>query len=110
MFILSDFTGIDATLVSNFGKQAMDGLVVRTFAGGRMSTGMLAGLASLETLGVPIVVTSRVPGGRIVNAPDYDFSAVVANGQQDNKARILLMLALTQVSDLSEIQKIFDTY
>ena len=110
VFILSDFTGIDATLVSNFGKQEMDGLVLRTFAGGRMSAGMLAGLASLEPLGVPIVVTSRVPGGRIVNAPDYDFSAVVANGQQDNKARILLMLALTQTSDLSEIQKIFDTY
>ena len=110
VFILSDFTGIDATLVSNFGKQEMDGLVLRTFAGGRMSAGMLAGLASLEPLGVPIVVTSRVPGGRIVNAPDYDFSAVVANGQQDNKARILLILALTKTSDLSEIQKIFDTY
>ena len=110
VFILSDFTGIDETLVVNFGKQEMDGLVVRTFAGGRMSDGMLAGLASLEQRGMPTVVTSRVPGGRIVNAPDYDFSAVVSNGQQDNKARILLMLALTQTSELNEIQRIFDTY
>ena len=110
VFILSDFTGIDETLVINFGKQEMDGLVVRTFAGGRMSDGMLAGLASLEQRGMPTVVTSRVPGGRIVNAPDYDFSVVVSNGQQDNKARILLMLALTQTSELNEIQRIFDTY
>jgi L-asparaginase len=110
VYILSDFTGIDETLVRDFGNQEMDGLVVRTFAGGRMSTGMLAGLASLEQRGTPTVITSRVPGGRIVSAPDYDFSAVVSNGQQDNKARILLMLALTRTSELSEIQRIFDTY
>ena len=108
--ILSDFTGIDEALVRNFGNQDMAGLVIRTFAGGRMSTGMLAGLASLENRGIPTVITSRVPGGRIVSAPDYDFSAVVSNGQQDNKARILLMLALTKTSELSEIQRIFNTY
>ena len=110
VFILSDFTGIDESLVSNFGKQEMDGLVVRTFAGGRMSAGMLAGLANLEQRGTPTVITSRVPGGRIVSPPNYNFSAVVSNGQQDNKARILLMLALTQTSELSEVQRIFDTY
>lgn len=110
VFILSDFTGIDETLVRDFGNQEMDGLVVRTFAGGRMSSGMLAGLASLEQRNTPTVITSRVPGGRIVSAPDYEFSAVVSNGQQDNKARILLMLALTRTAELSEIQRIFDTY
>ena len=108
--ILSDFTGIDEALVNAFGSREMDGLVVRTFAGGRMSAGMLAGLASLEPRGVPTVVTSRVPGGRIVAAPDYEFPAIVSNGQQDNKARILLMLALTKTSDLAEIQRMFDTY
>lgn len=75
-----------------------------------MSAGMLAGLASLEQRGIPTVITSRVPGGRIVEAPDYEFAAVVSNGQPDNKARILLMLALTRTSDLKEIQRIFDTY
>ena len=110
VFILSDFTGIDETLVNHFGEQEMDGMIVRTFAGGRMSNGMLSGLASLEQRGIPTVVTSRVPGGRIVNAPDYEFAAVISNGQQDNKARILLMLALTQTSELQEIQRIFDTY
>jgi len=110
VFILSDFTGIDETLVGNFGKQEMDGLVVRTFAGGRMSAGMSSGLKSLGQRGTPTVITSRVPGARIVSAPDYDFPAVVSNGQQDNKARILLMLALTRTTELSEIQRIFDTY
>ena len=110
VLILSDFTGIDQSVVEHFGRQPMNGLVVRTFAGGRMSAGMLAGLEAIANSGIPIVVTSRVPGGRIVSAPDYSFPAIVANGQQDNKARILLMLALTRTTDLEEIQRLFDKY
>ena len=110
VFILSDFTGIDQKLVADFGKRAMNGLVIRTFAGGRMSAGMQAGLENIAEQGIPTVITSRVPNGRIVDPPEYPFPAVVANGQQDNKARILLMLALTKTSDLNDIQRMFDTY
>ncbi len=110
VLILSDFTGIDRKVVVRFGTQPMDGLVVRTFAGGRMSAGMLAGLEEIADLGIPTVITSRVPKGRIVSAPSYEFPAIVSNGQQDNKARILLMLALTRTSESSEIQRMFDTY
>ena len=110
VLILSDFTGIAQPVVERFGRQPMDGLVVRTFAGGRMSAGMMAGLEEIADLGVPTVVTSRVPEGRIVSPPSYNFPAIVSNGQQDNKARILLMLALTKSSERGEIQRIFDTY
>lgn len=110
VLLLSDFTGMDQALVRHFANQTMDGLVVRTFAGGRMSSGMTAGLESIAERGLPTVVTTRVPGGRIVNAPTYTFPAIVANGQPDNKARILLMLALTQTRDRAAIQRIFDTY
>lgn len=110
VLILSDFTGMDQAVVERFGHQPMNGLVIRTFAGGRMSAGMQAGLESLSGRGIPTVVTSRVPKGRIVSPPDYDFPAIVANGQQDNKSRILLMLALTRTSDQAEIQRMFDTY
>jgi len=51
-----------------------------------------------------------VPKGRIVSPPNYEIPAIVSRGQQDNKARILLMLALTKTSDLDEIQRIFDSY
>jgi L-asparaginase len=108
--ILSDYTGLDEAAVEHFGKQPMDGLVVRAFAGGRMSAGMLAGLNSLSSREIPTVITSRVPTGRIVSPPSYEFPAIVSRGQQDNKARILLMLALTRTSDLREIQRIFATY
>ena len=107
--ILSDYTGMDEATVVAFGQRAFDGLVVRTFAGGRMSAGMLAGLSKLKDKGIPTVVTTRV-GGRIVGNPGYDFPAIVANGQPDNKARILLMLGLAHSKDLAGLQRIFDTY
>lgn len=110
VLILSDFTGMDAEVVEHFATQPMGGLVIRTFAGGRMSAGMIKGLRKIADRNIPIVITSRVPNGRIVSPPRYDFSHVIANGQQDNKARILLMLALQQTSELTEIQRIFDTY
>ncbi|WOJ92634.1 asparaginase [Congregibacter variabilis] len=110
VLVLSDFTGLDEAVVKHFGELPMDGLVVRTFAGGRMSAGMLAGLSSISRRGIPIVVTSRVPKGRIVSAPDYPFSAIVSRGQQDNKARILLMLALTKTTESEAIQGIFNLY
>ena len=110
VLIFSDFTGLDESVILRFGNQPMDGLVVRTFAGGRMSAGLSAGLESISERAIPTVVTSRVPKGRIVSPPDYAFPAIVSRGQQDNKARILLMLALTRTSDRDEIQRIFDTY
>jgi L-asparaginase len=110
VLILSDFTGIDQIVVERFGSQPMDGLIVRTFAGGRMSAGMSAGLEAIADLGIPTVVTSRVPKGRIVSPPSYDFPVIISNGQQDNKARILLMLALSKTAEQREIQRIFDTY
>lgn len=110
VLILSDFSGIDADVVTNFLAQQMDGLVVRTFAGGRMSPGMREGLRKSVGRNVPIVVTSRVPGGRIVGRPEYDFPATVARDLPDNKARLLLMLALTRTKDPAELQRMFDTY
>ncbi|MCP4149198.1 MAG: L-asparaginase, partial [bacterium] len=108
--ILTDFTGIDPSLVITFGNRKPDGLVVRTFAGGRMSAGMRAGLAAIAEKNIPTVITSRVLNGRIIGHPDYGFPAVVAHDLPDNKARILLILALIQTQDLEEIQRVFKTY
>jgi L-asparaginase/Glu-tRNA(Gln) amidotransferase subunit D len=75
-----------------------------------MSPGMREGLHRSAGRKIPIVVTSRVPGGRIVGRPEYDFPAIVARDLPDNKARLLLMLALTRTQDPAELQRIFDTY
>lgn len=108
--IISDYTGFDADLNDLVREYGADGVVIRTFPGARMSAGMMSSARRLLRSGIPIVINSRVPTGRVV-APDLSGSgAIVARDLHDNKARILLMLALTKTDDPRELQRIFDTY
>ncbi len=105
-----DYTGFDGSLIEDIVSRAPDGMVVATFAGGRMSAGARRGVGAALEAGIPLVIASRVPGGRIVGEPLGDAPAVVARDLPPHKARILLMLALTRSRKAAEIQRIFDTY
>ena len=63
--------------------------------------------------GVVIVRASRVGNGLVARngeADDDKLDFVVADNLNPQKARILLMLALTRTSDTKEIQRMFYTY
>jgi len=63
--------------------------------------------------GVIIVRASRVGNGIVARngeADDDKLDFVVADNLNPQKARILLMLALTKTSDTKEIQRMFYTY
>ena len=108
--IAFDYTGSDGTTIDHLVSRRPDGLVVATFAGGRMSTATQKAVQEAVAAGIPLVVASRVPGGRIVGNPLGDLEAVVSRDLSPYKARILLMLALTRSGSVLEIQRMFDTY
>jgi len=60
----------------------------------------------------PVMVrSSRVGNGRVIGREDYDAMGMIpADTLNPQKARILLMLALTKTHDLKEIQRIFTEY
>ena len=63
--------------------------------------------------GVVIVRSSRVGNGIVARngeAKDDELDFVVSDTLNPQKARILLMLALTKTSDAKEIQRMFYTY
>ena len=63
--------------------------------------------------GVVVVRSSRVGNGIVARngeAKDDDLDFVVSDTLNPQKARILLMLALTKTSDTREIQRMFYTY
>ena len=61
--------------------------------------------------GVRFVRTSRIiRGGVDKAAEEFDLKHPVARLKSPQKARILLILALTKGSTSSEIQRIFDEY
>lgn len=69
------------------------------------------GLVAAQKQGVVIVKSSRVGNGMVTRvASDDQDHFVAADTLNPQKARILLMLALTQTNDWAEIQKIFDEY
>lgn len=61
--------------------------------------------------GIPVVKSSRVGNGIVTRIADDDkYNFVAGDTLNPQKARILLMLALTKTADPKEIQRIFDEY
>ena len=60
----------------------------------------------------PVLVRStRVGNGRVIGSDVYDAMGMIpADNLNPQKARILLMLALTKTTDLKEIQRMFAEY
>ena len=80
---------------------------------GDVTPDVLAGLDDARRAGVHVVRASRVPGGTVIangaiRDDEHDF--VAADTLNPQKARVLLMLALTATDDRREIQRIFDQY
>ncbi|MEM9324718.1 MAG: asparaginase [Bacteroidota bacterium] len=108
--IIQDFAGFDEQILDFFLARESDGLVVSSFAGGRMSHGMDK-LFELKSDQQPVVIASSIKDGSIAAGSRNDGSPLIIAGDLPaNKARILLMLALTQTRDTGEIRLIFDQY
>lgn len=108
--LVMDFTGFDPGIMDYFGAKGLDGLVVGSFAGGRISQGMTTGLERVAAKGLPICIASQVPEGRIIGYPAYDFPVVFAPDLSPKKARILFMLSLWQTQDRKLWQRYFEQY
>lgn len=108
--IVRDFAGFEQGIFDYFLKRESQGLVLSTFAGGRSSQGIVSGIRALEKGDKPTVISSGVRGGRIFGTQRGGSPVIISNDLPPNKARILLMLALTLTSNPVEIQKIFDRY
>lgn len=108
--IVSDYAGFDSTIMTATVARRPQGIVLASFAGGRLSAGARAALGIAARANVPVVVASRVPGGRIVGSPLGTLPGALARDLPPHKARLLLMLALTQTRDRAGIQRIVDRY
>ena len=68
-------------------------------------------LSEAQKKGIVVVKSSRVGNGMVTRvAEDDKLHFVAGDTLNPQKARILLMLALTKTSDPAEIQRMFDEY
>jgi L-asparaginase len=108
--VLYDYPGFDAAMMVAALTTKPAGIVFAGFAGGRLSAGGRAAVEKAVAAGTPTVIASHVPGGRIVGDPGSGLGTAVARDLSPNKARVLLILALTRTREPAALQKIFDTY
>ena len=75
--------------------------------------GIIAAAIGMGVNGLkPVLVrSSRTGNGRVLPGEIYDRMGMIpADNLNPQKARILLMLALTRTNDPAEIKRMFDTY
>jgi L-asparaginase len=111
------YGGADGYLI----KAAMDhgakGLVIEGLGWGNVNKPMFAAIKDAIAKRVPVVITSRVPNGRVL--PNYgtegggktlaDAGAVMGDDLSSQKARILLMLLLQEgITGQKSLQAAFD--
>jgi L-asparaginase len=111
------YGGADGYLIKAAVEHGAKGVVVQGLGWGNVNQPMFAAIKDAIGKGVPVVITSRVPNGRVL--PNYGWEgggktlveagAVMGDDLSPQKARILLMLLLQDgITGQKNLQAAFD--
>lgn len=111
--ILYEYAGTDQSVLDYMlDERKPDGLVLACVGDGSFSKDLRKRIKDYDGE-TKIVRTSRVGDGLLIRngeVDDDEYGTIAGNNLNPQKARILLMLALTRTRDTGEIQQIMDTY
>jgi len=107
------YANVTRVAIDAFIKYGSQGIIYAGTGNGSLTDEVTKALCDARKKGVIIVRSSRVGSGLVarngeVNDDKLDF--VVADTLNPQKARVLLLLALTQSTDTKEIQRMFYEY
>ncbi len=109
--IIYSYAGADGSVLDAVRQLRPDGLVVVGFGGGTFPPAFLAAAARAVDDGIPVVLASRSTAGRVVNTPRKEEQGfIVCDNLLPQKARVLLMLALTVGGERQWLQQTFLEY
>ncbi|MFD1738579.1 asparaginase [Bacillus salitolerans] len=117
VMLLKAFAGMDESLLLALLNMEIDGLVIEALGQGNLPPTMLNGVKQLINHQIPIVIVSRCFNGIVQDIYGYEgggrqlkeIGAIFSNGLSGHKARIKLMVALEQTTDIKELQNLFLT-
>jgi L-asparaginase/glutamin-(asparagin-)ase len=107
------YANVGPTAIDAFVGAGAKGLVHAGVGNGSLPAKVRPALSAARAKGVVVVRASRVGQGILARngeANDDELDFVVADTLSPQKARILLMLALTKTNNTKEIQRMFYTY
>lgn len=116
VYLIKLAAGADDFLFRCLVKKQAKGIVVEGFGRGNVPPAAVPGIEAALQSGIPVVLTTRVLGGRVLDIYGYEGSATVLKSMgvipageiSGPKARIKLMLALGVTDDREKIAAYFD--
>ncbi len=113
--IVKAYSGASSLLLNLLIGNDVKGIVVEALGRGNVPPTMVAGIERAIGLGIPVLITSRCPKGRVLDSYGYEggghhlktIGAIFTQNLSSQKARIRLMLALGLSRNLDEIRKYF---
>ena len=111
--IVYGYANMNATALDAFLAAGAKGIIHAGVGNGSLASKVVPALSAARKKGVMVVRASRVGQGIVARngeANDDELDFVVADTLNAQKARILLMLALTKTSSSKDVQRMFYTY
>lgn len=105
------YTGADGLVIDALVQAGVSGIVAAGLGSGGSPPPFMAALKEAENRGLVVVIATQVGSGRVTLTRRFQEGGyVVADNLAPNKARILLMLALTRTTDPAEVQRMMLEY
>ncbi len=111
--IVYSHSNIDADMVSPMLENGYKGIIHAGVGNGNIHKNIFPVLEEARKKGIHVVRSSRVPTGPSTldnEVDDAHYQFVASQQLNPQKARVLLMLALTKTNDWKEIQEYFNEY
>ncbi|TVP86348.1 MAG: asparaginase [Acholeplasmataceae bacterium] len=113
--IVKAYAGSSSLILNLLIEQNIKGLVIEGLGRGNVPPPMVAGIKRAITTGIPVVLTSRCPMGRVLDTYGYDgggdqlkqLGVIFAENLNSQKARLKLMIALSLDLDMDQISTYF---
>jgi len=111
--IVYSYSNVEADIVEPLLKNGYQGIVHAGVGNGNIHRNVFPVLIKAQEQGIQVVRSSRVPTGPTTldaEVDDAKYNFVASQELNPQKARILLMLALTKTKNWKKIQRYFMEY
>ena len=111
--IVYAYSNVEADMVEPMLANGYKGIIHAGVGNGNIHKNVFPVLEKARKQGILVVRSSRVPTGPTTQDAEVDdnkYQFVASQGLNPQKARVLLMLALTKTNDWKQIQNYFNQY
>ncbi|WP_174734037.1 asparaginase [Mesobacillus harenae] len=113
--LIKAHAGMDSTLLYAIKEIGVEGVVIEALGQGNLPPSAVPGVISLIAQNIPVVLVSRCFNGIAQDIYSYegggrqlkDHGVIFSNGLNGQKARIKLLIALEETTEMTEIERMF---